>query len=244
MVKRKRQSCLNAVSLVLPITQDDALELEGASSAIASARVGDTLPLLELVRDRLSACEVIEAHGIIHDKDEHEVWDEAQGRYVRKPMPPRVHIVLKFRNTGKYNGARTLPKIAEALGVAPVYIQKPCRGAHAYEDLLIHLIGSSTRHQYRPDEVKSIVHGNGKPYAKHYMEQQGKWIRHLTVAEKEKASPNLETVLQKIRNGEISKRQMLLTPELYNLYGLNKRRCNDAFNTYAELEAARAAVNP
>ncbi|MBR5163301.1 MAG: hypothetical protein IKW79_04710, partial [Schwartzia sp.] len=134
-----------------------------------------------------------------------------------------------------------ISNLAAALGLDPERLRKLGKGKDAYDDRLAYLIHikDTDKHPYSPEEVVSIVvDGEGKSYAEYYKKRRSEWLVGRAKKNKKKAELKIDEVLGKIRAGEITKRQMLLTPELYSIYGQYKRQCNDAFNTYAERAAA------
>src|SRR5699024_10064368 len=59
--------------------------------------------ILAYVVQRLEAigCEVTEAYGIVHDKDEREVWSDTEKALVVEPKPEHLHAVIKFASRAK-----------------------------------------------------------------------------------------------------------------------------------------------
>src|SRR5699024_2229636 len=59
-------------------------------------------PIVAFVVQRLEAvgCEVIEAYGIVHDKDHREVWSAVEQQLVPELKPDHVHAVIKFASRG------------------------------------------------------------------------------------------------------------------------------------------------
>ena len=59
--------------------------------------------ILAYVVQRLEAtgCQVVEAYGIVHDKDEREVWSDTEKALVVEPKPEHLHAVIKFASRAK-----------------------------------------------------------------------------------------------------------------------------------------------
>ncbi|MHD0175207.1 hypothetical protein ACNQUF_11920, partial [Corynebacterium diphtheriae] len=45
--------------------------------------------------------QVVEAYGIVHDKDEREVWSDTEKALVVEPKPEHLHAVIKFASRAK-----------------------------------------------------------------------------------------------------------------------------------------------
>lgn len=190
---------------------------------------------------------VAEAHCIIHNKDMREVWDTTENRYVLEQKPEHFHIVLKFfrDEEGKVYGG-TPTKIANAVGVSPEYIEKPRRGKFAYDNMLSYLIHIkyADKAQYEPTEVVTVgCDKDGTPlyqsFQDYYKERKREWLDGRAKIKAEQAKVSIEILEEKILTGEVCKNQILLTDEYYDIYARNKRRCDDAFDSYAQRKIAR-----
>ena len=113
--------------------------------------------ILAYVVQRLEAtgCEVVEAYGIVHDKDEREVWSDTEKALVIEPKPDHLHAVIKFASRAK---SAPLDRLAFGIGVEPQYVEKPGRGRYAYDNMLSYLthVKYADKHQYAPSEVATV----------------------------------------------------------------------------------------
>lgn len=211
---------------------------------------GNLHEILNIVANKLIAQKMIplEIHGIIHDKDYREVWDNVSCTYITELKPKHFHILIKFATIdGKlYSG--TLEKIAAAVGVEPAYIERAKKGKFAYDNMLAYLIHikHSDKTLYSVDEVISAGMSEketGKPlyraYADIYAERKRDWEEGRAKVTADRARVDIDILEEKILLGELTKNQVLLTDNLYEIYARNKRRCEDAFDTYAQHKIAQ-----
>lgn len=211
----------------------------------------DTLAIAEVVGYKILCAGMLidEMHVIIHNKDNREVWDEASSGYVIEQKPDHIHILCRFGKdaNGKTRGG-TITKIAGALGVEPQYVEKPRRGKDAYDNMLAYLIHIkyAEKAQYDPAEVitctsthKGQPWGNGKEFMDYYHERKKEWLEGRAKIKAEAAKVNIDMLEERILTGEICRNQILLTDELYDIYARNKRRCDDAIDTYAQRKIAK-----
>lgn len=189
---------------------------------------------------------VAEAHGIIHNKDVREVWSETANEYVIEMKPEHIHIVLKFaKDNGKVLGG-TLTKIANAVGLEPQYVEKPKRGKYAYDNMLSYLIHIkyTDKAQYDANDVLTIgCEKDGVPlyrlYTDYYSERKKEWLEGRAKVTNERANLGIDGLEEMILTGEVVKNQVLLTDSYFEIYARNKRRCDDAFDTYAQRKIAK-----
>lgn len=190
-----------------------------------------------------------EMHCIIHNKDVREVWDSTLNNYVIEQKPPHFHCVIKFLKTDDgilHSG--TVIQIACALGLHAEYVEKPKRGKYAYDNMLSYLIHAkdSDKAQYDATEVYSCGLSNkdtGEPvyttYAEYYRLRKKEWEDGRAKKTSERARVDIDSLEEKILTGEVCRNQILLTDELYEIYARYKRRCDDAFDTYAQRKIAK-----
>ena len=190
---------------------------------------------------------VEEMHCIIHDKDTREVWDDTVNNYVVESKLLHIHCLVRFAKiNGKVMGG-TPTKVASVLGVEPQYIDKPNKGKFAYDNMLAYLIHAKDedKYQYKPSEVVTCgCMKDGKPmfrqYIDYYNERKKDWEVGRVKKKLDKANIDVDILEEKILVGEIkSKNQVILTDEYYNIYSHNKRRIDDAFDTYAQRRIAK-----
>lgn len=220
------------------ITQDYVLQhwsWDTADSAALSSK--DTQAIAAIIRRKLDSAgmTVAEMYVIQHDKDEHNTWDDTAMKWVVDYKTSHIHAVIKFKD--KCGG--TVNQIAAVVGLESQYVQRPARGRYAYDNMLSYMthIKYLDKHQYKPDEVITVC---GKSYNAVYHEREQEWIkgRAKLVADKHRA--DIDWLEQMILTGQVKRNQVLLTDEYYEVYARNKRRCDDAFDTYAERKIYKA----
>lgn len=212
--------------------------------AIDTANEGDVSGIMSVFGNRLVGADlfVMEMHGIIHDKDVRKAWNEVTSQYEEKPKAKHFHIVLKFGKDSP--NPTTLSAIADALGIAPEYVEKAQRGRNAYTNMLAYLthIKYADKFQYSPNEVVSMgTNKDGKqlwtPYADIYAENREAWMKGRGAIKSKYAAENIEALEELILTGQVTKAQVVLTDGLYEIYSRNCRRCEDAFRVYGERRA-------
>ena len=190
---------------------------------------------------------VQEMHVIVHDRDTREVWDDNIKRYVIEQKTPHFHAAVKFLKgaDGKVLSG-TLVQIAAAVGVEAEYVEKAGKGRFAWDNMLSYLIHIKYQNkaQYEPNEVYSWgAEKNGiptwRPYTEIYRERKKAWEEGRSVVTAKQAKVDVDILEEKVLLGELKKGQILLTDELYNIYARNKRRIDDAFETYADRKIAK-----
>lgn len=201
------------------------------------AKAGNVGPLLGQVVTRLQAAGMVvaEAHAIIHDQDDREVWSESECALVIERKALHVHMAVKFE--AKKGG--TLDKIAEAVGLAPQYIEKAGKGRYGWDNLMSYLVHAKDedKHQYSPDAVQSYVTNGAKPYKAYAMEHKADWEKGRAAKTRAKAEASIDDLEAKILEGQVTKSQIILTDQYYSIYARYKRRCDDAFEIYGERRA-------
>lgn len=210
---------------------------DGDAVAVDAARDGNLEPLLGAVVTRLfgAGMKVAEAHAIVHDQDDREVWNESECALVVERKALHVHMAVKFEP--KEGG--TLAAIAKAVGLEPQYIEKAGKGRYGWDNLMSYLIHAKDedKHQYSPDAVVSYVPAGGKTYKAYAMEHQADWIKGRAVKTRAKAEASIDDLEAKILEGEVTRSQIILTDQYYSIYARYKRRCDDAFEIYGERRA-------
>ena len=205
---------------------------------LQTARDGNMSPLLNTlqVRFRAANMELEELHGILHDKDDREVWDEVACAIVTEKKPSHVHIVGKFK-AGK---GGTLEAIAKAAGVEVQYIEKAQKGRYGYDNMIAYLIHAKDedKAQYRPEDVKSLKLVSGsKSFMEYWAERREDWAKGRAIKTRQRAEESIDALEAKILAGEVTKSQIVLTDQYYGVYARYKRRCDDAFAIYGERRA-------
>lgn len=188
---------------------------------------------------------VEECHIIDHNKDQQEVWDDTVNRYVIEMKVEHFHLLMKFVKVNGKILSGTLPELSVAFGIEPQYIEKPERGRFAYDNMLAYLIHIKyeNKAQYDPKDVFTTgVMKDGKPAYKQYMdyyrERKAEWEKGRATVKIKNANLGIDRLEEMVLLGEVTKNQVLLTDEYFNIYAHNKRRVDDAFDTYANRKVA------
>lgn len=197
--------------------------------------------ILDYLVQRLQAagCEVVEAYGINHDKDERRVWNDAQRAHVTEKKPLHIHAIFKFKSRA---ASAPIARLAAVLGVEAQYIEKPGRGGHAYDNMLSYLTHAkyTDKHQYDPSEVATV---RGPSYLGIDAERRDAWIKGRAHIVKKRAAESVEDLRAKVLDGDISMEQILLTDDLYEVYSRHMHEIDEAFVAFGKRRAMRAAVD-
>lgn len=187
----------------------------------------DVEAITAVIKKRLEdgGCEIDEMYAIIHDKDTHMKWDEPSSQYVIERKADHIHCDVKFTK-----GA-TKSSIVTMLGLEPQFVEKAGRGKYAYDNMLSYLIHIKypDKYQYEPNEVLTVC---GRPYTEIYRERKPEWEKGRAKIEAEKNKADIDWLESMILEGQVTISQVMLTDEYYKVYSRNKRRCDDAFDTY------------
>ena len=192
-------------------------------------------------------------YAIVHDKDSREVYDKAEDEMVVEYKPTHLHAVVVFKKPVEGLQGLVLPtldQIANLVGVAPQYVEKAGKGRYAKSNMLSYLIHAKDeeKYQYDPNEVATWLADDCDeiPYRYVYTQERDRWERGKyakknnskdAVAD-EKAL--LEMLLEKLANGRITKNEILLTDEYYQVYRKHSNKMHDAEIAYMERRYARA----
>lgn len=227
----KKNSRLTSIMIVQLL--DSKYWLDYEEELIDKANEGDIAPLLNAVVEKFNShnCKVKEANGILHDKDTRKIWDSQINDYKEEPKGKHVHFLIKFER------GDTINSLAIYCGIEPQYLEIAKSGRYGYDNLLAYLIHSkdTDKYQYNPTEVVTIA---GTQYMDIYSDRHQAWIRGKATKQANLAKKDIDYVISEIINGNISKQQLLLTDNLYLVYSQNKRKINEAFDTYGELKSA------
>ncbi len=169
-------------------------------------------------------------HGIIHDKDEREVWSPAgpsnistEGSYVIEPKDAHVHILGKVKGHGA-----TIEQFADVLGVAPEFLVCPEKGRYAWDNALAYLphAKDDNKHQYDASEVVTLV---GTDFRDIYCRRRKDWAKGAALKRKNRVSHDLEWLLNLIRDGKVTRKNIQLSDEMYRIYSAHVDACDKAF---------------
>lgn len=241
----RKENDLTAFMLVQQLDPDFYDWTDAEKKAIENK---DIVAIEDIIGQRLYNNNMVveEMHCIIHDKDVREVWDNAVSNYVIEQKPDHIHCLVRFAKiNGKLYGG-TPSKVAQAIGVEPQYIEKPHKGKFAYDNMLAYLIHAKDedKHLYDASEVVSSgCYKDGKPlfrpYADYYNERKKEWEAGRIKKKNDKARVDADILEEMILTGQVCRNQILLTDEYYDIYARNKRRCEDALDTYAQHKIAK-----
>jgi hypothetical protein len=211
---------------------------------VEMARKGNVAGMVNVMGERLAKANIgfDSVYAINHDADTRNVWDELGSRYVKENKPIHGHFVWHFI---KGKGApATLSNIAKALGIEQNFIEKPQRGRMAYDNMLAYLIHAkdANKAQYKADRVYSCgMYQNDepmfRPYTEIYAEHKEAWEKGRAVKKVASAREDIDHLEELILTGKVTKSQVILTDDYYDVYSRNARRCEDAFRVYGERRA-------
>lgn len=195
---------------------------------------GDVQAITQIIAARLTnaGMAIEEMYAIKHDKDTQIGWDDIDMKTVVEYKTNHIHCVVKFMD-GK---GSILQNIAAAVGLEPQFIEKAGKGKYGYDNLLSYLIHIkyTDKYQYEPGEVFTF---KGKPYMLVYELQKELWIKGRSKIQSDKGRADIDWLETMILQGEVVRSQVILTDEYFEIYSRNKRRCDDAFDTYGERRA-------
>lgn len=215
---------------------------------------GTAMDIIAVITSRLKNAGYIvqECHCIIHDKDTDDVWDESHQTYYQTPIDKHFHMYCKFLKTP--NGdllSGTLAQIAVAVGVEPQYIGKASPGRYGWDNMLAYAIHAKDAHKHRYDPAEVASFGSYKkeadgaevpmwtPYIEIYAARKKAWEAGRARKTAERAALGADELEEKILTGKVTKNQVLLSDDMFEVYARNKRRCDDAFDTYASRKIAQ-----
>lgn len=209
---------------------------DSEAAALAAARMdgGSIKPWTDCIIARLTASgyQVAECHGIKHDADTQMVWSDTQRQEILTQKVTHGHWVIKFA-PGK---GGMVDALAAAIGVEPQYVERPKTGRYAYDNMLSYLchVKYPEKHQYGPDEVYTAI---GTPFRDYVRDRWASWEKGRGAAAKKRACEGIDDLEYKILTGQVTKSQIILTDELFEIYSRNRRRCEEALETYGERRA-------
>ena len=180
-------------------------------------------------------------YGITHDRDTREIWDDKLKRNVIEQKHLHGHWVVKFKD--KDNGL-TISSIADAVGLAPQFVEKAKKGRFAYDNMLAYLIHAkdSEKFAYKASDVVSVVKSNVPIYQEIYAERKSAWDRGRAKksATKATSSETVEELYEKVINGEVTKDEVLLTDGYYKIYSRNIDKFEKGFKAYTDRKILQA----
>ena len=202
-------------------------------SFITEAKGGDIAPLLNEMVKRISEITTVsEAYGIIHDKDEEELYDVETQQFYTKPIDSHGHLLFKLSE------GMPIYKLADVIGIEPQYIEKAKRGRYGYDNLLSYLIHSkeSNKYQYAPQEVVSAA---GKNYMEVFKERFSSWKKGRIKKDIKLSEDEIDNLILDIIQEKIGKSEILLDEKYHMIYTTFKTRINEAFAVLGEIKGNR-----
>lgn len=198
----------------------------------------DAIGQVMLARLDATKMQVTDFYIILHDKDTRKAWDEVTQVEVLDMKPLHVHVVVKFKDR-KSGGS--LSAVAAAVGLDEQYVEKPGRGRWAFDNMLAYLIHIKypEKHQYNPAEVATL---RGRSYMEIYRERREAWLAGRAQVKKKRAAEGAELLRDRVLTGDITKGQILLSDELFEVYSRNTRLIDDALAAYGQRRSYRAAA--
>lgn len=222
-------------------------------AAGAALLAGGAADILAYVLQRLDhpqlGIAVTDAYAIVHDKDERKVWDEATKGYKTEPKPRHIHMVFRVKDR---KDSAALASWAVGVGVAEQYVEKPkTKGgapvsvagqtiSAAFDNMLAYLVHAKypEKYQYEPTEVAT---GRGLDYQRVYAERREAWIAGRAFVTKKRAADDVEVLRAEILAGRVTRQQIVLTDEYFEVYGRHRRVLDDALEVRAMREGALAS---
>lgn len=194
--------------------------------------------------------EIEDAHAILHGDDTRQVWDELQGAHVTVLKFLHIHLLVKFRSR---EASAPTTKLAARAGVSEqcIELDKSRGGAHVevcgkkvsqqHDNGLAYLIHAkyTDKFQYPPTQVASV---RGMDYQQVYRERYPAWVKGRAHIKKKRAAMDVDELLEKVLQGEITRDQIMLTDELFDVFARYQRDIEDALSAYGQRRAYRAAA--
>lgn len=194
--------------------------------------------------------EITDCHAILHDWDTAMRWDEVAGRPVECPKELHVHLLVKFASQAT---SASVDRLAALVGVAPQALGlDKRRGGSAVEvcgrkisqqhdnglSYLTH-VKYPEKYQYQPAQVADIR--GSMPYEQVYRARYVAWVSGRAHIVKKRAAEGVEDLREKVLNGEVTKAQIMLTDELFEVYGRYSVEIDRALDAYGQRRAFKAA---
>lgn len=213
------------------LTDDEKRVIEAAAKGVDVQNLGTML----LDRFKSAGLQVTDFYYCVHNRDTRLVWSDAAGAEVVEAKDIHVHGVVKC----DAKGGDTPGGVATAAGLAPQYIEKPKKGRYAYDNMLAYLVHAKypDKFQYAASDVFTVL---GRSYADIYAERFPAWLKARGAVTKQKAADDIDDLEYKILTGQVTKSQVVLTDQLFEIYARNVRRCDDAFRVYGTRKAYKA----
>lgn len=191
-----------------------------------------------------------DAHGILHGDDTQQGWDDATASMIEVPKFLHLHLLLKFKSR---DTSAAVEKLATILGVEVQYIEldKSRGGApvevcgkkitQQHDNGLAYLthVKYPDKFQYPPEQVASV---RGMDYLRVYRERYPVWVKGRAHIKAKRARLEFEAFREMVLQGEVTRDQIMLTDDLFDIYSRHQREIDDALSAYGQRRAYRAAA--
>lgn len=217
----------DATLRTLTLAQDFAPEHWPGWTGAEKAMLGNCEEMGKIIKKRLEdgGCEIVEMYGMIHDKDEHRLWDEYEMLYKLQFSLAHIHIVVKLAP----EKGKTFDELAELIGIKSNYIEKPKAGRYAYDNMLAYLthIKYHKKYQYAPQDVITFA---GKDYMEYYRERYEAWMKGRAKLLVKNTKADLDTLIAKIVKDEnFTEDNIFLDRDYSEIYMLNGDKIDKVF---------------
>jgi hypothetical protein len=197
---------------------------------LAILQTEDAKATAEIIKGRLEShgVKVAACYAIKHNEDQKELWDEYNCQYISCMATNHIHIVFKFAD----NSGKQLDEIAEIVGIAPQFVEKPRTGRYAYDNMLSYLIHIKypDKYQYKAAEVVTLA---GRDYMNISRERHKAWMD----GRYQKASRNLAKTYKQLKHRistepNFNLDDILSDPAYRQCYILHRHTIDEYLNTW------------
>ena len=216
--------------------------------SVEVARQGDPSAMVNTIFQKLVTPQgdylCVAAYGIVHNDDWRTKWDETEKKELKEKKVDHIHILCKVWDEKWPKGVH-LKLIADTLGIRQSDIERPKAGKFSYDNMLAYLIHAKDADKTLYDPQKVFSNGltlNGKDalfddYQTIYDNRKQEWERGRAKKTKDRAKVDVDLLVEKVLTGQVTRSQVVLTDDYYNVYSRNSRVIDDAFKVYGERRA-------
>nr|WP_237462887.1 RNA helicase domain-containing protein [Leucobacter chromiireducens] len=191
-----------------------------------------------------------DAHGNLHGDDTQQAWDDATASMIEVLKFLHLHLLLKFKSR---ETSAAVAKLAAILGVEVQYLEldKSRGGApvevcgkkitQQHDNGLAYLthVKYPEKFQYPPEQVASV---RGMDYVQVYRERYPVWLKGRAHIKAKRAKLEFEAFREMVLQGEVTRDQIMLTDDLFDIYSRHQREIDDAISAFGQRRAYRAAA--
>lgn len=190
------------------------------------------------------------AHAILHGDDLHEVWDESLMANACVPKFLHLHLLVKFATRERSAAKEKLANLA-GVDVHCIELDKSRGGARPdvcerkitqqHDNGLAYLTHTKypDKFQYPEAQVATI---RGFDFQDVYRQRYAVWVRGRAHVKKKRVAEDFEDLREKVLQGEVTRDQIMLTDEFYDVFARHQREIEDALSAYGQRRAYRAAA--